>query len=68
MDDLIEALTIFRKYGNPSHPVFCGHDQIFINVPTRPSEMTPEDAERLKMLSFTHDGDMGWYSYRFGSC
>lgn len=68
MDDLIEALTIFRKYGNPRSPVFCGHDQIFVNIQTGPDQMTPGDADRLEALSFTHDGDMGWTSYRFGSC
>jgi hypothetical protein len=30
MKDLIEALRIFLKYGNPWHPINCGYDEMFI--------------------------------------
>ena len=30
MKDLIEALTILLKYGNPAHPTHCEHDELTI--------------------------------------
>ena len=67
MDDLIEALIIFRKYDNSPHPTNCEHDKLWVHsVPAL--SMTLADATRLEELSFYHDEDTGWYSYRFGSC
>jgi hypothetical protein len=67
MDDLITALTIFRKYGNPQYPTHCNHDEL--NVAITPSLVSPEDLKKLEELSFTPDsyGD-GFCSTRFGSC
>ena len=31
MSDLIEALTIFLKYGNPRNPTHCEHDVLTIS-------------------------------------
>jgi hypothetical protein len=30
MNDLIEALQIFAKYGNPDYPTHCEHDTLMI--------------------------------------
>ncbi len=66
MDDLIAALTIFRKYGNPANPLHCEHDTLFVNIPY--DEVSQEDKDELQILSF-HKGDDNYFiSYRFGSC
>ncbi|MFA5767448.1 MAG: hypothetical protein WC919_05985 [Candidatus Paceibacterota bacterium] len=67
MDDLIEALTILRKYGNPSYPTNCTHDELMIAV--SPDGVSPEDLKRLEELGVqpNSDGD-SFYSFKFGSC
>jgi hypothetical protein len=30
MEDLIKALQIFLKYGNPNYPTNCSHDELFV--------------------------------------
>ena len=68
MDDLIEALQIFRKYGNPSYPTHCEHDVLYI-MEIEPSQVCKEDIERLEKLGFIYseDGDDGFFSFKFGS-
>lgn len=69
MSDLIEALTIFMKYGNPRNPTNCEHDVLWVDI--NPTLVSREDDERLKELGFMFDapGDGGGYhSFRFGSC
>ena len=64
MSDLIEALQIFLKYGDPKYPTCCQHDilQVMIDV----NLVSDEDKARLKELSFNiFDGY--FTSYRFGS-
>lgn len=68
MDDLIEALTILRKYGNPRNPTNCSHDVLW--VATDPALVSDEDKARLDELGFfvsSTDGE-GFRSFRFGSC
>jgi hypothetical protein len=67
MDDLIEALTIFRKYGNPDSPTHCTHDRLTVTID--PAVVSAEDIARLDELDFHTDGDTenGFYSFRFGS-
>lgn len=68
VDDLIEALTIFRKYGNAHSPTHCEHDVLIIGGIGR-EEMTSLDQDRVRELSFFWDEDSEcWRSYRFGSC
>lgn len=65
-DALIAALTIFKKYENPSFPTHCEHDTLFVCVEN--SKVSDEDKKRLDELGFTPDGDSGYFvSYRFGS-
>ena len=32
MKDLIEALNIFLKYGNPKYPTHCEHDIMYVSI------------------------------------
>lgn len=67
MDDLIKALQILRKYGNPQWPTHCEHDTLYVNI--RYSEVSDEDRETLEGLGFHEDDDNdGFKSYKFGSC
>lgn len=65
MDDLIEALTIFRKYANPDYPTHCEHDTLWICID--PELVTDEDdIKRLDELGFFLSDD-GFQSFKFGS-
>lgn len=69
MDDLIEALTIFKKYIGPNGcyaPTHCEHDEMYVCC-VNPSDVSPEDITRLDDLGFVTDGET-FYSFRFGSC
>jgi hypothetical protein len=65
MDDLIEALQIFRKYGNPDYPTHCEHDELIVMVD--PSGISPEDIARLDELGFFPSGEGYFRSTKFGS-
>lgn len=65
MDDLIKALQIFRKYGNPERPTNCEHDVLTINI--NPEIVSEEDKQELSSLSFDPSDDC-FRSFRFGSC
>lgn len=66
MDDLIEALTIFRKYSNEKWPTSCNHDELSVFVD--PDVVSDDDKKRLEELSFKPDDCGGFVSFRFGSC
>lgn len=65
LDDLIEALTILRKYGNPIRPTHCEHDQLWI-CGIEPGRVSSADIERLDALGVFVDGD-AFSSFVFGS-
>jgi len=65
MRNLIEALTIFLKYGDPSYPTHCEHDELWI-CGYDDVEFSPEDKQKLEFLGFFNYGD-GWESFRYGS-
>ena len=72
MTDLIEALTILLKYGDPSNPLNCNPDEVII-CGIDPKDVSTEDKKRLDDLGFfvTSDEPMSdtWFkSFRFGSC
>lgn len=54
MDDLIEALGIFKKYIHDDfgkkYPTHCEHDVLLISVES--DDISKEDLERLKELGF----------------
>ena len=68
MDDLIEALQILRKYGNPKYPTFCADKQMTIDGIV-PSIVSAEDKYRLHYLGFEviagNNGDE-FVSFKFG--
>lgn len=71
MKDLIEALQIFLKYGNPSYPTHCEHDVLHI-CGIEPNDVSDEDKAKLEKLGFTlpedpEDEDEGFYSFKYGS-
>lgn len=65
MEQLIQALTILLKYGNPTHPTHCEHDELTI-VDIDPKQVTEEDKAALNELGFFVSGE-NFKSFRFGS-
>lgn len=68
MKDLIEALQIFLKYGNPYAPTHCEHDVLTVMID--PSDVSDEDIARLDELGFDVGSEYGqemFTSFRFGS-
>jgi len=65
MEDLIKALQIFLKYGNPYNPLWCEHDTLHVAVEYE--IVSDEDKKELDKLGFFEDEE-GFASYRFGSC
>lgn len=65
MKDLIEALTIFLKYGDPHKSTCCMHDSLLV-ICTK--EVSKEDEVRLDELGFFWSDKHGyWESFRYGS-
>ena len=68
MEDIIKALQILFKYGNPHNPFHCEHDTLYV-WGIDPSEVSDADKKELDRLGFFEDEDgEGFISYRFGSC
>lgn len=67
MEDLIKALQIFLKYGNPAFPTHCEHDVMIICID--PDDVSKEDIAELDELGFivSEEYDSYFCSYRFGS-
>lgn len=68
MKDLIEALQIFLKYGNPGWPTHCEHDVLTVMID--PANVSEEDLARLEELSFIPGSEYGedvFTSFKFGS-
>ncbi len=67
MSDLIKALQIFLKYGDPKYPTHCEHDVLHVCGITK--DVSAEDAAELERLGFHwRDDDGDWQSFRYGSC
>lgn len=70
MNDLIEALQIFSKYGNPTYPIHCEHDVLMISPEISPDLVSKEDRDKLEELGFfasDYTGEDMFISY-IGSC
>jgi hypothetical protein len=68
MEDLIKALQIFLKYGNPYYPTHCEHDCLHVNIDY--DVVSDEDKAELLKLGFRRCSDSGedkFSSFRFGS-
>jgi len=67
MEDLIKALQIFLKYGNPKYPTHCEHDVLWI-CDIDPNQVSKEDKNELSNLGFiVSENDECFKSFRFGS-
>ncbi len=67
MDDLIKALTILQKYGNPKWPTWCEHDCLHV-CDIDDKAVSAEDKTELETLGFVvDDTEGGFMSFRFGS-
>lgn len=67
MKELIEALQIFLKYGNPKYPTHCEHDILMI-CDINPDKVSQEDKDHLELLGFfVNEDEECFYSYRYGS-
>jgi hypothetical protein len=65
--DLIEALSILLKYGNPRNPTHCEHDELTI-CGIDPADVSDADKARLDELGFFVSKSDGCFrSFRFGS-
>lgn len=66
MENLIKALQIMLKYGNPVYPTYCEHDCLWVDC--NPSLVSEEDKAELDTLGFFADEDDNCFkSYKFGS-
>lgn len=66
MNDLIAALQIFAKYGNPTYPTHCEHDTLYVCIEY--SKVSEEDCDTLRGLGFFKGIDTdGFMSHKFGS-
>lgn len=67
MEDLIKALQILLKYGNPKYPTVCEHDILYI-VGIDIEKISIEDITELENLGFIINiKESEIYSYKFGS-
>lgn len=69
MHDLIAALTILIKYGDPYSPTHCEHDELLI-CGIDPADVSDDDKSELDRLGFFVSESYGmpqFMSFRFGS-
>jgi len=71
MENLIKALQIFLKYGNPKYPTHCEHDVLYVDIDN--TKVSDEDKSELEKLGFIcgeegEEYEDGFYSYIYGSC
>jgi len=80
MEDLIKALQILLKYGNPDYPTHCEHDELTFHG-INPELISKEDKDNLEELGIliqiegVYDAENDYtpdeskiYSFRYGSC
>lgn len=69
MDDLIEALKMFKEKGDTHYPFHCEHDTLYMNTEYVADQFSEEELKRLEELGFMwHEGNRYFMSHRFGSC
>ena len=68
MSNLIKALQIFLKYGDPAYPTHCEHDVMTI-CGIDPANVSDDDIKELDELGFfvSEEFDSCFQSFRFGS-
>lgn len=66
IDEIIEALTILKNYGDPRFPFHCEHDTLYVMVD--PEKVPEDDLKRLEVLGFRPSNLGGCFeSSRYGS-
>jgi len=65
MSDLIKALQIFIKYGDPYAPTHCEHDVLTVCI--NPEDVSEQDKLELDKLGFFVGEYDCFQSFRFGS-
>lgn len=71
MNDLIEAFTIFKKYGEDKFPTTCDHDilMVYLDAISEETDVSEEDRKRLDELGFFWSEEYNCFaSFTFGSC
>jgi hypothetical protein len=71
MEDLIKALQILLKYGNPDNPTNCVHDELWI-CGINPDIVSDDDIQKLDELGFFVSNEFGednkqFKNYKYGS-
>ena len=68
LSNLIKALEILLKYGDPSYPTHCEHDIMYI-CGINPVDVSKDDTATLEELGFFIDteNDECFASFRYGS-
>lgn len=67
MSKLIEALQILLKYGDPTYPTHCEHDELTI-CGIDPADVSDADKVALDKLGFFVSASEGCFkSFRYGS-
>lgn len=71
MDDLIEALEIFKRYQsgyNLEYPTHCQHYELWV-CGVDVGDLTKDEIQKLDKIGFFWDSDdEAFKSYKFGSC
>lgn len=66
MEDIIEVLQIFLKYGNPVMEPDREHGGLIITIDDQ-SKVSLEDKKALRSLGYIQKSDGSFHSYRYGS-
>ena len=66
LSNLIRALTILKKYGDPNYPTHCENDVLTI-CDIYPDDVSAEDKAQLEELGFIVSGDNCFVSFSYGS-
>jgi hypothetical protein len=68
LENLIKALQILNKYGNPAYPTNCEHDEFRVHK-ISPYKVSKEDIEELESYGFDVETDNDCFiSFDYGSC
>lgn len=66
LSELIQALEIARKYGDPDNPTHCEHDELWLLI--NPALVSKKDKKLLDELGFfACEEDPCFKSFRYGS-
>ncbi len=67
MENLIKALNILLKYGNPDYPTHCEHDTLYV-CGIESKDVSEADISDLDKLGFfVNEEDGGFMSFHYGS-